>query len=116
MVTIHHQCKQRTLMRMRDLSIPTSLYNYTGRTKEKVLMLLLEQRLAQQTQQQSHPPPQKKRRTEMILRAFSTVASVSNDRRASTSVETYPGTILVISAPKFTATLSYKTNKKQVCK
>ena len=43
----------------------------------------------------------------MILRPLAMVASVSNDNRASTSVETYPGTIFVISAPKFTATLSY---------
>ena len=34
------------------------------------------------------------------------VASVSKERRASTSVETYPGTILVISIPKLTETLS----------
>lgn len=49
----------------------------------------------------------------MIWRAFSTVASVSNERRASTSVETYPGTIFVISAPKLTAILSWTKMKNR---
>ena len=62
------------LINIRDLSIPTSLYN------------------------------------EIILRAFAIVASLSKDNLASTSVETYPGTILVISAPKLTANLSFSRN------
>jgi hypothetical protein len=37
-------------------------------------------------------------------RAFTIVASVSNDNRASTSVDTYPGIYLIISAPKLTDT------------
>jgi len=39
-------------------------------------------------------------------RALATVASVSNERRASTSVLTTPGTIFEISTPKFTASRS----------
>ncbi|MPN13250.1 hypothetical protein SDC9_160571 [bioreactor metagenome] len=42
----------------------------------------------------------------IISRALTTVASVSKDRRASTSVEALPGTIFKISNPKFTANLS----------
>ncbi len=42
----------------------------------------------------------------MISWAFLMVASVSNDRRASTSVETLPGTIFRISCPKRTSSWS----------
>jgi len=64
-----------TLTKIRDLSMPTSLYS------------------------------------SMIRRALAIVPSVSNDKRASTSVDTYPGTILVISAPKLTASLSFYKSK-----
>ena len=47
-----------------------------------------------------------------MRRAFSIVAFVSNESRASTSVLTYPGTIFVISVPKFTASLSYMNDRK----
>ena len=42
----------------------------------------------------------------MISRALRMVAAVSNDSRASTSVETRPGTIFNISPPKATRTRS----------
>jgi hypothetical protein len=42
----------------------------------------------------------------MMRRAFFTEASVSKEKRASTSVETFPGTILRISLPNWTSRLS----------
>ena len=42
----------------------------------------------------------------MICFAFSTVAFVLNEMAASTSVETYPGTIFVSSIPKAMANWS----------
>ena len=42
----------------------------------------------------------------IICLAFSTVASVLKDKSASTSVETYPGTILLSSIPKAIASWS----------
>ena len=42
----------------------------------------------------------------MSLRALAMVASVSKERRASTSVETTPLTTLVIFAPKSTKSMS----------
>ena len=42
----------------------------------------------------------------MMARALASVASVSKERSASTSVETRPGTILVSSVPKVTASRS----------
>mmetsp|Transcript_31334 Transcript_31334/g.47601 ORF Transcript_31334/g.47601 Transcript_31334/m.47601 type:complete len:85 (+) Transcript_31334:532-786(+) len=47
---------------------------------------------------------------------LATVPSQSKERRASTSVDTYPGTILEISAPKFTASLSCWHPKKVLFK
>jgi len=45
-------------------------------------------------------------RTSMMCRALLTEASVSNEKRASTSVETLPGMILRISLPNCTSRLS----------
>jgi hypothetical protein len=45
----------------------------------------------------------------MSARAFSTVPCSSNERLASTSVDTRPGTSFKISQPKATASLSMNT-------
>ena len=42
----------------------------------------------------------------MICNAFSTLFAVSNEKRASTSVDTFPGTIFRISFPNCTSRLS----------
>ena len=43
----------------------------------------------------------------MMARAVSTIAGVSKDRSASTSVETRPGTMPASSVPKATASRSH---------
>ncbi len=49
-----------------------------------------------------------------MARALSTVATVSKERSASTSVETRPGTIAASSAPKATASRSHTAATRAV--
>ena len=71
------------LIRTRDLSIPIDLYSYTRSAHLDPFELIL-------------------RRTSMMCRALSTEPLVSKENRASTSVETFPGTIFKISLPNST--------------
>lgn len=73
-------------MRMRSLPMPCSLYSW------EVLVLIFAI--------QSYSP------TSMMRSALLTEAFVSKEKRASTSVETLPGTMFRISLPNWTRRLS----------